>query len=175
MRAIFLAFGLLVTALPSAPFRLRQRRRDLEADLDSLEVDRAQLAERETLLSTRAKKAESREAEVRRLRRETDEDRAGLDGARQACLDRERALSGMEEALRERESDAVEVEVGVGCGRGGVGEIYLAWCVCLELVYRCSRERLWLENTRNNGGATLGVIKGFKGSSFRALESTTKT
>lgn len=96
----------------------RQRRRDLEADLDSLEANRAQLLERETLLSTRAKKAESREAEVRRLRRETDEDRAGLDGARQACLDRERALSGMEEALRERESEAVEAEVGgVGCWR----------------------------------------------------------
>lgn len=61
---------------------------------------------------------------MRRLRRETDEDRAGLEGARQACLDRERALSGMEEALKERESEAVEVEVGVGgmCTRGWVGE-----------------------------------------------------
>lgn len=85
------------------------------------------------MLSTRAKKAESREAEVRRLRRETDEDRASLDGARQACLDRERALSGMEKALRERESDAVEVEVGVGCGSGWVGEIYFVVCLFCNL------------------------------------------
>lgn len=53
----------------------------------------------------------AKEAEVRRLRREADSDRQGLDGARQACLDREREVSSMEERLRERYVEADEVEV----------------------------------------------------------------
>ncbi len=51
------------------------------------------------------------EAEMRRLRREADSDRQGLDGARQACLEREREVSSMEERLRERYLEADDVEV----------------------------------------------------------------
>lgn len=54
---------------------------------------------------------QARESEVRRLRRQTDVDRQGLDGARQACLERERGVSSMEESLRERELQANDVEV----------------------------------------------------------------
>lgn len=54
---------------------------------------------------------QERESESRRLRRETDADRQGLEGARQACLERERGLSAMEERLRERGLEADDTEV----------------------------------------------------------------
>lgn len=54
---------------------------------------------------------QERESEARRLRRETDADRQGLEGARQACLERERGLSAMEERLRERGLEADDTEV----------------------------------------------------------------
>lgn len=122
---------MVINATRLCPCRTpRQRRRDLEADLQNFEANRAQLAEREALLSTRAKKAESREAEVRRLRREADEDRAGLEKARQACLDRERGLSGMEEALSDRE---------VGVGLWGVVEAGTEAAVEVRLVFSEAR------------------------------------
>lgn len=54
---------------------------------------------------------QAREAEARRLLREADADRKGLDTAREVCLERERDLSAMEARLRERELEADEVEV----------------------------------------------------------------
>lgn len=56
---------------------------------------------------------QERESEARRLRRETDADRQGLEEARQACLERERGLSAMEERLRERGLEADDLEVRI--------------------------------------------------------------
>lgn len=112
--------------------------------------------QQETALSVKANNLDSRESELRRLRRALDADRAHLDGAKEACLERERGLAVMEEGLRDREAEVTEVEVRrfSTCSINlGLLKQFILWCTIVstaKAVLACCPNP-----NRNHGGECL--------------------
>lgn len=83
----------------------------MEAERGVLEKSQAELNERAEGLCSRERALELREREVESLRRKVDEEKLGIEGARQSCAEKDHELSAVERQVKERLQEVMGREV----------------------------------------------------------------